>query len=43
MEHLSFVKNGQFFIPEIKPKELPVPEPVKAEVSQTSLWDHWTS
>lgn len=28
-------------IPEVKPKELPVPDPEKIEVSQTSLWDHW--
>lgn len=29
-------------IPEVKPENLPVPEPVKTEASQTSLWDHWT-
>ena len=29
-------------LPEVKPKEIPVSEPEKAEVSQTSLWDHWT-
>ncbi len=29
-------------VPEVKPKVLPVSEPEKVEVSQTSLWDHWT-
>jgi len=28
-------------VPEVKPKELTVPEPEKAEASQTSIWDHW--
>jgi hypothetical protein len=42
IEHLSFGRNEQFFTPEVKPKELPPPEPEKAEVSQTSLCDHRT-
>ena len=29
-------------LPEVKSKDLMLPEPGKAEAEQTSLWDHWT-
>ena len=28
-------------LPEVKSKDLTLPEPGKAEAEQTSLWDHW--